>query len=378
MTRDRFLRQALRALSEAASEHLERHPLGHLIRDPATHLELTLPVPLHPAGLTEESVREAAAGLRREIEALIAHRAAFQPGRVMCLRCASAGCEHSAPADSRQVFAGYGPSGVPRFLDYGQWLLERRHAEVDRLYRRPPQLVTVVVSGRELHRELLPAFRDRATDYRIHGQVNAGWFPLRREGASQPLLALSFQVLSAASSRGRRRLALNILGAGPDGEPLEELYHRLDSIPWRSPVEWSQSVLASIERSQGRKSATPEQLSQRVEGVLTSIARRLEQNRRARDRRTGHAEKRHAEGERPTRMAHVDLTRAADEQILFDRRRETLVVIGQKGRVHVYNPDGKLVTSIRATPDAIARKRRQDIWRPARPEEIARLRKSTR
>ena len=139
-------------------------------------------------------------------------------------------------------------------------------------------------------------------------------------------------------------------------------------------MRWSQEALASIERFQGRKSATPERLSERIEGVLGGIARRLEHHRRSHDRRTRHAQRRHQDGDRPTRMALTDLARASDENILFDGRRETCVVLGEKGRAHVWNVAGKLVTSIRYSPESIEKKRKLGIWRQASREEIASLR----
>ena len=111
--------------------------------------------------------------------------------------------------------------------------------------------------------------------------------------------------------------------------------------------------------------------------MLTSIARRLEQERRSRARRTSHAEQRHAGGDRPTRMAIEDLARAGDGAILVDERRRTTIVLGRRGRAHVWNAAGKLVTSIRYSPESIERKRKQGIWRPARGEEILGLRKIT-
>ena len=401
MSSERHLRRALDALAAAARERLARHPMGHLLAGAKTELELTLPVPLAQPSAADRDRAAARADrqLVAELEAALGHRAAFRPGRIFCLRCASAECEHAAPPGPRQVFAGYGPSGIPRFLDFPQWLLERQHPGVDRIYRRPPELVTDVASGRDLCRELLPVFRDRQHDYRIHGQVTAGWYRLRAvaapaanagaAGDREPVnaddgpgvLALTFQVLSSAARpgqrRNQRRLALNVVGAGFGGEPLESLHHRLDPIPWTSVARWSQSVLRSIERSQGRPNATPEILSRRVEGVLTSIARRLEQERRSRARRTTHAERRHAAGDRPTRMAREDLARAGDQAILVDERRHTTIVLGERGRAHVWSGEGKLVTSIRYSPESIAGKKKRGLWRPAREEEIQGLRKVT-
>ncbi len=396
-----LLQQAIKALSRAAEERLAKHPLGHLANGRGGRLQLTLQVPLVAGGgISTDTVGQARESLEREIESLLAHRAVFRPGRVLCIRCSSADCEHAAPECSRQVFAGYGATGIPRFEDFGQWLLERRHPGIDRLYRRPPRLVTAIVSGAELTGQLLAAFRERRLDYRVHGQVAAGWFPVpgrrdvpRAPGAGQGqrslgggqemggAIALTFQVLSSAwkgrrGRHGRRRLGLNILGSGPAGEPLTEVYDRLAQVPWAGAVRWSQQALDSIERSQGQKSATPERLSSRIEGVLNGIARRLEHYRRSRDRRTGHAQKHHKEGSRPTRMALRDLTRAGHDGVLYDIRRKTLVVLGDKGRAHVWSAAGKLVTSIRYSSDSIEKKKNLEIWRQATAEEIAALRRA--
>lgn len=376
---DRSVRQAIEALAAAARRRIGQHPMGHLLGGRKSRLELPLPIPLGPAdGAFDDAVRQAEEALDAELEALLAESAAVRPGRIYCLRCASAECEHSAPKGAREVFAGYGASGRPQFADFAQWLLERGHPHLDRIYASPPRLVTEVVSGRELTGELLPAFRDAGVDFRVHGQVTAGWFMVRR-GAERTGLALSFQVLSSLDRRRRRRknwrrLILNVLGRGPGGEPLEELYAELGAIPWQPVVGWGQRVLETIERAQGRKTSTPEVLSRRVEGMLREIARRLEQGRRARERRTGHAEERHHQGDRPTRMALTDLERGGDESFFVDERRSTVIVIGERGRAHVFNFAGKLVTSIRTTPESVERKLRRELWRRATADEVARLR----
>lgn len=394
-TGDPLLRQAIESLVSAARWRTEKHPQGHLIQGHRQRLELTLPIPLGPGdGALDDAVREAEEDLAAEIEALFLQRATFLPGRLFCLRCGSAECEHSAPTDARHVFVGYGPSGLPQFADFAQWLLERQHDRLDRIYQRPPGLVTEIVSGQELSQDLLEVFHDSERDFRVHGQLVAGWFQVPRANGGPALLALSFQVLSTtdrrrkrkksggrrsmrrSSPKPRRRLTLSVVGRGPDGEPLQELYTRLGQLPWQSVVAWGQQVLETIENGQGQKKATPELMSKRIEGMLQSMARRLEQGRRSRDRRTDHAEKRHHEGDRPTRMAHADLSRAADDQFYFDRRRKTLIVLGERGRAHVFNPKGKLVTSIRYSPDSIGRKVGKEIWRPATGEEVMGLRKN--
>lgn len=317
--------------------------------------------------------------LETEIASHLAHNAILKPGHVYCLRCTSTDCEHAVASDERQVFAGYGPSGMPRFLDFGQWLLERQSPNLDHLYQKPPRLATDVISGHDLHAQLLPAFRDLKTHFRMHGQVTAGWYRLPRADGRLGSVALTFQVLSsikgASRQKGRRRLGLNLLLKGFDGESIETLYDRLDELPWAPAVQWSQEALESIERSQGKKGATPQAIERRIEGVLQGIARRLQHDRRAREKRTQHAEQRHQEGDRPTRLAHRDLAAAKDDRIFFDNRTQALVVLGPRGRAHVWSPTGKLVTSLRASPDAVQRKQKLKIWRPAATDEIVALRK---
>lgn len=380
---DPLLRKAIEALADAARRRVDGHPMGHLLQGRRQRLEIQVPIPLGPRdGAFDDAVREGGETLAAEIEALLVERAALRPGHVYCMRCGAADCEHSVPADARRIFAGYGASGLPRFQDFAQWLLERQHPGLDRVYQTPPRLVTEVISGRELTARLLPAFRDRGTEYHVHGQLTAGWFRIVRSDRTPAVLALSLQVVSCtvprrgrrgARRRPRRRLTLNVLGRGPDGEPLEDLYARLGHVPWKPVVDWGQQVLQEIEGSQ--EQATPRALSRRVEGMLESMARRLEQGHRARERRTGHAEKRHHQGDRPTRMAYTDLARSRDECFLRDERRETMIVLGERGRAHVFNLEGKLVTSVRYSPESVERKLRREIWRPATAQETSGLRK---
>lgn len=371
----------METLAQVIEDRLARHPSSYLLRHRRPTLDLRLAVPVNAHAVDEAGVESLDQLIEDEIGAHLAHRAILKPGHVYCLRCESAECEHSLASDERQVFAGYGPSGMPRFLDFGQWVLERQNPQLDHLYQKPPRLVTDVASGHDLQAQLLPAFRDRKTRFRMHGQVAAGWFRLPRPDGSRGSLAVTFQILSSAKTsgkgRGQRRLGLNLLVRGFEGEPLIALYDRLEELPWGAAVQWGHEALESIERSQGKKKATLQNLERRVEGVLKGIARRLQHDRRAREKRTDHAEQRHRDGDRPTRLAQQDLAQAKDERILFDRRRQTLVVLGPRGRAHVWSLGGKLVTSLRTSPDSIQRKKKLEQWRAATHAEIIALRKTS-
>lgn len=345
------LQQVMKLLSDEARERLERHPLGHLVAGRADRLDLTLAVPTAlREGSIEKTASAAEEALQSAIQSLVAHNALFQPGRVFCLRCQSAHCEHSIPTGSRQVFTGYAGTGAPRFLDMGQWLLQRRDPRVDLLYRDSPQLVATVSTGAELTGELLPSFLQQESGYKVHGQVAVGWYP----APDRQQLAVSFQVISSRAKGGRRRFGLNVIG----------LYDRMVEVPWARSVRWAQTVLGSIEHQSSRA------VDQRIEGLINALARRLEKGWRGEERRTQHARVRHQEGDRPTRMALADFARANPENLLFDTRKDTLVVVGDRGRAHVFNREGKLVTSIRYNPAAIEKRRQNGIWRRAAKEEV--------
>jgi hypothetical protein len=377
--RDVRLKQALELLVDEVRQRIDRHPLGYLVAGRGEKIELRLDLPTaHRDGQIAKVSHKAGEAIHEAIQSLLHHSSVFQPGRVLCFRCQTAVCEHAAPLDSRQVFVGWGSTGVPRFADFSQWLLQRRDPRVDLLYREPPQLVPVVTPEADLTADLIPAFRQHESGYRIHGQVAAGWYrapdPSGIAGLRQPI-AVSFQVISSQHRRQSRRFGLNVVGVGPGGEPLENLFDRIGEIPWSDAVRWAQGALQTIESQLARSPRTPrEVIDQRLDGVVNGLARRLEKGWRGKERRTLHGQQRHSEGDRPTRMAMADFARATPEKLLYDTRQETLVVVGDRGRAHVFSLEGKLVTSIRYNPESIEKRRQRGIWRPAAAHEVSAVR----
>ena len=346
------------------------------------------------------------------IDGLLLHRSAFRPGRVYCLRCESAECEHAVLPSPRSTFAGYGPSGVPRFVDFAQWLVERHDPRAGDLYSNGSHgvapVIAVPLTGEELTAQLLDVYRDRTAGYRLHGQVSAGFYRVADQRGHETPITATFQVVSSRPEGNRRRYSLSVLALGPGGEPPEHLFDRLGESPWGAQVRWAASVLDSIERSvaKARGGRPPQKNRQaqqadpdgkapegkkrgpkagwrkkaeaaaerRIEGLIEGLARRLEKGKRAQARRTKHAAERHDQGDRPTRMALADLAGAKDEDVLLDTQRRTFIVLGEKGRAHVFNRQGKLVTSIRYAPDAIERRRQNGRWKPLPAVEIMALR----
>ncbi|MCP3979783.1 MAG: hypothetical protein GY716_10715 [bacterium] len=377
-------RDRIEALGETAGEAIERmvrelmarKPGGHLLESSLRDLELRVPLLLRDSqDGKREFARRIAETVDRLLDDAVQQVAAFRPGRTYCHRCASAVCEHSQPASGREVFCGYAPTGTPRWIDFAQYCLDRRHPEVDRLYATPPALLTLVQTRTELGGEMLNAFRDGT--YELMGQVTAGFFAVQtRAEEGRGVVALTAQAAAAGSRRGRLRLGLNLLGRAPGGEPLDALWDREVDLPWRRAVRWAQHALESLPPKlarRDRRGGFPPALEARIDGILRGLGRRLEQGRRARSRRTNHAEGRHASGQRPTRKAVDDARGATLDTCMVDDRSGALVVLGDRGRTHFFTTDGRLVSSVRYSKDSIARKVKAELWRPASSGDLEQL-----
>lgn len=367
---DERLRRALELLADAARDRLRALGNGAPQREP---LSLALRLPLDGASeALARSAGELAGELEEELRAVVAARSLCPPGRVACARCGSSGCEHAAPADPRLVFAGWGPSGIPRFVDFGQLLLERGHPRVGELYAERPPLLTLVVPGRELLADLLPAWREHLGGLRVHGQVSAGWYRPRGEADGQRA-ALTFQVLSAGHGR-RRRFTLHGLGAAADPALLEALQDHHGRLPWADARRWAEATLQQIAAAASSpRPPAPAALEARLDGLLQHLAERLERPHRGSQRRTAHGQERHHTGHRPTRAAVADLRDAPAERVLWDARHETFVVLGPRGRTHVFGSEGKLVTSVRYPAATIDKRQKLGHWRPTSAGQAAAL-----
>jgi hypothetical protein len=359
------------ALLRLVRERLGRKPGGHLVESGLESLDLRIVVALQgpdadPLRIADRLTEE----IDRLLDDAVQQAAAFRPGHAFCHRCESVSCQHSRPPSCRHVCVGYAATGMPRWEDFAQFCLERRHPRVDELYREPPALLTVVHSREALHGGMLAAFENPSYD--LLGQLTAGFFPVRaRAEEGRGVLALTVQVAASRSARGAIRLGLNLLGRSPAGEDLERLWDRQDELPWRRSVRWAQSALQTLTVTRGGRA----ELERRVDRILHGLARRLDREHRARGRRTRHAAERHASGVRPTRKALDDARAAADENLFVDERNGTLVVVGERGRTHFFTAAGQHVSSVRYSRDAIARKLRSELWRRASPEQSEQFRR---
>jgi hypothetical protein len=355
-----------RALDRLVRERVARKPGGHLIEAQLRGSELRLPLPPAEAGpAARDFSRRLATAIDELLDDLVQQAAAFRPGHAWCHRCESLTCEHSRPSSSRQVFVGYAPTGLPRWEDFAQVCLERKHPRVDQLYDAPPAMLTLVQGSRALQGQMLAAFENES--YELLGQLVAGFFSVKtRAEEGRGVLALTVQVAASRGRGDRLRLGLNLLGRTPSGDDLERLWDRHEELPWRKAVRWAQGALQTVSSNKGTSRAT---LEGRIDRILQGLARRLERDHRGRSRRTRHAEQRHASGRRPTPKALDDARAASSDTLFVDERSGTMVVLGDRGRTHFFTTDGRLVSSVRYSRDAIERKVKSELWRPA-PDEL--------
>ena len=145
----------------------------------------------------------------------------------------------------------------------------------------------------------------------------------------------------------------------------------------RSPAEQLRRTLKRAQRSLDkleRMELSEGELNGRIDGFLSRLRGDLARVFRAQTNRTKHAQERHQSASRPTSLAVADARGASMERVLFDVPRETYVVLGRKGRAHVFSRTARHVTSIRLEDGEVSRKKRRQRWREVTPSEYRTLR----
>lgn len=301
----------------------------------------------------EEQIRDALREITVKLEVL-------RQGRIYCYRCESSSCEHSVPPNCASVFGGYSPTGLPRWTEFHQMLLEARHPRLEELFEEDgKQLLAIYLDGSSLKSSQLEVFGRMSRAYDILGQVAFGF--LR---AGQERVALTAQVVQVRGLDGLARAELNLLGLVPgEGgiwELLDLLHHGrikdlLAQVRRKIQLLNAGAVNTRLRRGvRGLKEADSERL-------LKGLARRLERMGRQARRRTSHAEIRRGDL-RPTYKALEDAASASPERILWDARRKTVVVLGPRHRAHVFSPEGKHITSLILDGEAVESRIRRNRW----------------
>ncbi len=355
------------------------------------YLDLNLRVPIDGGNDIRHAASTAVEQILKRVREVREHEKALRPGAVYCYFNGSSATEGTRPTEPRQIFEGYSSTGKPVFADFVTMAIERKDPGIDRLLAGEELVLTRVSMGRVLRTQQLAEFGGESPVYRILGQVDAGLFKVL--GAAGKC-AFSFQLLRGTTLEGRIRLRLHPVGAvdpmdladpavmqivsrfqrrlDTEALRLEGQSNRLGRVAAESsaPAEGGSAAGSSAAEGSGAQ-GNGGQIDEEsfVRPLLEDFARQLEHRSRNTGRRTQHGLERSETGQRPTSRAYPDAGEASDDSILWDVDQATIIVVAPKGRVHVFTPDGKHVTSVTMQGDAIGRRRNMGRWRLAEPEE---------
>ncbi|HMP89065.1 MAG TPA: hypothetical protein PJ991_02630 [Kiritimatiellia bacterium] len=317
--------------------------------------------------------------LPEQLQAQLAERQAMRNamvmGRVHCFRCDVSTCEHAEPPSPLHVFRGYDATGRPEWQEFAQQLIDDKDDRVDQLFLKPPRIVAKFQFGRELKGRQLAAFGKASLSYSVLAQVTAGYF-LRGGGR----MAVSLQVVEGRTREGDLTLRLNPVGhALNDALLLEWLTADKSAMLFRA-MQIAEQELLNIEstvinaRRNGDQDIANRYMG-RIPGVARRLAEALERGGRQSERRTRHVEQRRME-RRPVHKALEDARGVSPENCYYDEKAKTFVVVGDRGRVHAFNADGRHVTSFMMKAASIQFRVRTGRWRAAVKEEWGEVRRN--
>jgi len=295
---------------------------------------------------------------------------ALRPGRIYCYWCKSNACHHGLPMTPREVFIGYDPTGRPRFNDFADLALARRDPRIEGLYRDPPEPMAIYENGAALRADQLQVFGGRSVVFNILGQVAIGYFPFKaKRSGEREVFSLTLQAIETRRRDGGTLLDLNILGRIPEGTLQQWIDEAFDGAMLRTVRQARRRIREVGRKNRGRQNRG--ELEALVEPHLNELARTLERFPRQVVRRTSHVQNRRRQGNRPTRKALEDARSAQADALFRDEKHGTYVVLGPRGRTHVFSTEGRHITSVTYSREAVERKQKQKIWRVLDTEEEA-------
>lgn len=348
--------------------------LGEVARE-LDGTELELPIHLVIGGTRDPAraaglVRDLLSGVRARVDETARGAHAFREGFVYAFHPTQEEAPYAGPPGAADVFAGYSPSGKPEWIGFQNLCLAMKEERVDRLYAEPPEIVALVQGPAELTGGLLPGFGRESLVYKLWGQVVVGLVPrnLQPKARGVERVALTLQVVGTREGSGGERLRLNVLGLTQDA--ISEAAASSDpSSPaeaFRRLLRATRGRIDAIGRrlARARGEARERELGVQVGALLVRLRADVLRVFKVRDYRTQHAEARHSEGDRPTASALTDLIGAGDGHFFRDDHKNTVIAVGPRGRVHVFSPEGKHVTSLEMQPGEVERRVDRGRWRP--------------
>lgn len=380
----RLIARATRALAELESVAREILQAERSLAPEARITSVAVPLSLE---LEQDGPRRERAGqllryLHAQIRESLLAAAAFKRGRVYCLRCESTACTHSSPPGARMVFAAYGETGRPQWVEIAELLAARHDPRLDRVYLGSRELVAMAISQDEIYERLLPVFSRGRDRYLVLAQICIGRFLPVGSPPQGELMSLTVQAVQITLANLQTVVGLNLVGCAPDDaelpQPLDESI--LDGLAdaLRALRRELSSLVQGAQRALEKERAQPSlRLADRCLARFRDACRDLEHRTRVSGKRTRHARERSRQADRPTAKAFEDARAARSEDVFEDVREHTIVVLGARGRVHFFAQDGRHVTSVVFPAPAIRGRIAQRRWRLLAPADLAEFRRRT-
>ena len=190
-------------------------------------------------------------------------------------------------------------------------------------------------------------------------------------------VAFTLQAVESRRLNGSPRLELNVIGRVSDQSIALDALAGPHQMRILNIIVSARRRVSSLGPSrQSRKGRAPSRLCQEVPTKITELmqdlARSLEKAGRQRGKRTAHAEGRRIDN-RPISKAQEDALAAPDDFILWDGSQRTVVVIGPRNRIHIFNPEGRHITSFILGADAIQSRVQRKRWLKLRGDKLERF-----
>ncbi len=305
------------------------------------------------------------------------------PGRIYCFQCRSASCRHAAPAEPDAVFVGYGATGKPRWQSFVSTCLDAGVRDVDRLFGASPDIVSVVHDPQVLDAALIERFRKDAPRFRVLAQVTAGLLPAELctvQGG--PRRAVTFQVVEAAFGPGGVRIAFHSIGLDPIALALacEEERTARSARQLQRVLRRVRQQVDALGRSTAaaRRRGADLREDRRVGALAASLRADLDRVFRVVRRRTEHAADRADSRRRPTSPALREALAAPPDHFFVDSVHGTVVVVGRRGRAHVFSRGGVHVTSFVLDRTELERRVSRGRFESMAPGEVETFRTAVR
>jgi hypothetical protein len=343
--------------------------------------------------------------LRGRVRDALLNAVAFERGHVYCLRCESSRCSHSFPPSPRVVFSGYEETGRPDWVELDKLLHRRGDERIDRLYRR--ELVALPLHRDEIYGRLFAGFDEPRWRCYVLGQICVGWFvpaDAGGPGASRDPMSLTIQLVRADQTAEGPLIGLNLVGRRPDAAARSTVNGANAGVvppppagfpPAESPAALiEETILAGLPDAlrqirreisvfSGRGGTRVpgigvalERLANRCHQLMRDACRDLEHRRRMEGRRTGHANQRARQGDRPTHKAFEDARAASDDRLFFDVQEHTVCVVGPSNRVHFFTLEAKQVTSVVFPGHVVQQRVGSKRWAQLEPDKLAAFRRA--